>query len=149
MIVVLMEQVDTNLPKKYQQSLRLTFSYDKGDVKLINKQAVRMTAAPSYPLSKFEGQSGFWMLLKDKEGKHLYRRIIQNPIRTDEEVFSEDSSEGIIRTPVSHPKGEFQIVVPDIPEAEELEFVSSPLEIEKSALQAKTLKDFSLKINTK
>lgn len=140
-----MEQTHKVLNKTYKQAVRVTFSYDRDAVTLIGQQPVRMTVFPSHPLTKYEEQSGFWYIIKDESGKALYRRIIQNPIRVEQEIFSNNPSEGIIRKPIAHPKGQFQILIPNISQATSLEFMSSPLEIDKQFHPAKILTKFSLK----
>lgn len=94
-------------------AMRLTFSYDGDEVKLVSQQRVDMTVPPSDPLKNYQKQKGFWAELKNESDKTLYRRVMHNPTRNDAEVFSDDPEKGISREPAPKRKGVFVVVVPD------------------------------------
>ena len=76
----------------------------------------------------------------------LYRRIIDNPIKTDIEVFSDEKvTESVSRHKVSDIKGAFSIVIPDIPEAKGLDLFGSPI-IEERGERTLDIKKPSIKI---
>src|SRR5262245_934678 len=68
------------------KAMRLTFSYDGDDVKLISQQRTEMVVPASDPVTGFKKQKGFWAELKNDRDKTLYRRVMHNPTRNDAEV---------------------------------------------------------------
>lgn len=94
------------------KAVRLTFSYQGDQVKLVSQEPVEMTVPPSDPLKGYEEHKGFWAELKSDQDKTLYRRILHNPIRNDAEVFSDDPEQSISREPAPKRKGVFVVVVP-------------------------------------
>ncbi len=98
---------------KSTNAMRLTFSYDGDDVKLVSQQRVEMMVPPSDPVGGFARQKGFWAELKSDKDKTLYRRVMHNPTRNDAEVFSDDPEQNISREPVPKRKGVFVVIVPD------------------------------------
>jgi hypothetical protein len=100
-------------PAESPKSMRLIFSYDGDDVKLISQQPVQMMAPPSDPVKGYDKRKGFWAELKSDRDKTLYRQVMHNPTRNDAEVFSDDPDEGISREPAPKRKGVFVVVVPD------------------------------------
>jgi hypothetical protein len=92
--------------------MRLTFSYQGDQVKLVSQQPVEMTVPPSDPVKGYEQQKGFWAELKSDQDKTLFRRVLHNPTRNDAEVFSDDPEQSISRAPAPNRKGVFVVVVP-------------------------------------
>ena len=97
------------------KAMRLTFSYDGDDVKLISQQRTAMVVPASDPVTGFKKQKGFWAELKNDSNKTLYRRVMHNPTRNDAEVFPDPDTpgQGISRAPAPKRKGVFVVVVPD------------------------------------
>lgn len=127
------------------RALRLTFQYDGPNVKLISSQSVEMKLPPSHPLTGQEGQSGFWFTLSDAQGKPVYRRVLQNPIRYDREVFSNDPKQpSIQRVKVDEPKGTFVVLVPELAGARTLQLFSHPLNLESHGMAALEIARFNL-----
>ena len=98
---------------KSTKAMRLTFSYDGDDVKLVSQQPIEMIVPPSDPVKGFGAQKGFWAELKNEQDKTLYRRVMHNPTSNDAEVFSDDPEQNISRAPAPKRKGVFVVVVPD------------------------------------
>jgi hypothetical protein len=92
--------------------MRLTFSYQGDQVKLVSQQPVEMTVPPSDPVKDYQEQKGFWAELKGDQDKTLFRRVLHNPTRNDAEVFSDDPEQSISRAPAPKRKGVFTVVVP-------------------------------------
>jgi hypothetical protein len=92
--------------------MRLTFSYQGDQVKLVSQEPVEMTVPPSDPLQGYEQHKGFWAELKSDQDKTLFRRVLHNPTRNDAEVFSDDPEQSISRAPAPKRKGMFVVVVP-------------------------------------
>jgi hypothetical protein len=92
--------------------MRLTFSYQGDQVKLISQEPVEMTLPPSDSLRGYEAHKGFWAELKSDQDKTLFRRVLHNPTRNDAEVFSDDPEQSISRAPAPKRKGVFVVLVP-------------------------------------
>jgi hypothetical protein len=99
-------------PAASPRAVRLTFSYQGDQVKLVSQQPVDMTVPPSDPLKGYEAHKGFWAELKSDQDKTLFRRVLHNPTRNDAEVFSDDPDQSISREPAPKRKGVFVVVVP-------------------------------------
>ena len=112
--------------------MRLTFSYDGDDVKLVSQQRTDMLVPPSDPLTGFKNQKGFWAELRSERDKTLYRQVMHNPTRNDAEVFPDPDApaQGISREPAPKRKGVFVVVVPDTDKGDEVTLSrSSPEEV--------------------
>lgn len=103
-----------------------------------------MIPPPTEPAEPKTGQTGFWYELHDTDGRPLYRRIVQNPIRFDAEVFSPDPKESIRRIELPNPEGTFVLLAPDLGEARSVVLFSSPLERKAAAEEARELARFPL-----
>lgn len=101
------------------KAMRLTFSYDGDDVKLLSQQRTEMIVPPSDALKGY-GEKGFWAELKSGSNKTLYRTVMHNPTKNDAEVFPESPSGVISREPAKKRKGVFVVVVPDTGPGEEV-----------------------------
>jgi hypothetical protein len=107
-------------------TLRLTFAYDGNDVRLVRSQSVAMVTPPSVTPAPEKGQSGYWFEVRDAKGALLYHRPVHDPIRTDVEVYSNDPIPKITRAPIAKPKGEFTLLVPDLPDAHSFHLFGTP-----------------------
>ena len=106
-------------------AVRLTFSYEGDNVKLISQQRTEMTVPASDPL-KGEGKyKGFWAELVNARDKALYRQVMHNPTRNDAEVFRDTPGQSISREPAPKRKGVFVVVVPDTAQGEEVRLCRS------------------------
>jgi hypothetical protein len=119
---------DVGGPRRRPSAVRLIYSYDGDDVRLVSKQRVEAVVPPSDPLEGFEGHKGFWVELRDREGSLLHRQVVHEPIRRDAEVFSDDPEQSIARIPVERPRGAFTVLVPDVEGADHVALVGSPLD---------------------
>jgi hypothetical protein len=107
-------------PPEPMKAMRLTFSYEGDDVKLISQKRAEMMVPPSDPVKGFDKQKGFWAELKNERDKTLYRQVMHNPTRNDAEVFPETPGQSISREPAPKRKGVFVVVVPDTGKGEEV-----------------------------
>jgi hypothetical protein len=55
--------------------------------------------------------------------------VLHDPAPVDVEVF--DPDRGLRRVALDEPKGVFTVLVPDLPDAEEIAIVSSPIDLRK------------------
>ena len=107
-----MQKIDPVNPKN--QAVRLIFEYRGTEVKIVSEQRVRMLPPPPHPLIPRADERGVWLELRDDAGRPLYRRVIENPIRQDIEVVTDDDDRPLGRIPVKRPQGTFSVVVPFI-----------------------------------
>jgi hypothetical protein len=123
----------------------MTFSYDGDRITLVSEQLVAMTIQPSDSLSEAETMTpGFSFVVRDAKRNLIYRRIMENPIQHDVEVFGPESNQSVGRRAVAHTKGTFVILVPDAPEANSLEFYGHAPLPEGSAAASDVLASFIL-----
>lgn len=102
------------------KAMRLTFSYDGDDVKLLSQQRTEMIVPPSDALKGYAKYKGFWAELRSASDKTLYRSVMHNPTKNDAEIFPESPGEGISRQPAPKRKGVFVVVVPDTDKGEQV-----------------------------
>lgn len=102
------------------KAMRLTFSYNGDDVKLLSQERTEMTVPPSDAVKGFAKHKGFWAELKSGSDKTLYRTVMHNPTKNDAEVFPESPGGVISREPAPKRKGVFVVVVPDTDKGEEV-----------------------------
>ena len=80
------------LTKQNNKVLRLTFSYEGSNIQLISQQKIEKVLPPSGPSDNSkQNQTGFWYQLTDSKNNTLYRQVMDFPIKTDTEVFSNAS----------------------------------------------------------
>ena len=102
------------------KAMRLTFSYDGNDVKLLSQQRIEMIVPSSDAVEGYGTHKGFWAELRSGRDKTLYRTVMHNPTKNDAEVFPGTPNEGISREPAPKRKGVFVVVVPDTDEGEQV-----------------------------
>ena len=124
-------------------ALRLTFLYDGPCVLGESERRLERPAPPSDSLD-YEEEAGFWSELRDENNTRLYRQVIQNPIRNDVEVFSDDPDATLQRQRLDVFGGSFDLIVPDLPEARTIALYSSPLDVEDGGSAATQLAVFEL-----
>ena len=101
-------------------AMRLTFSYDGDEVKLLSQKRTEMIVPSTDALKGYGTHKGFWAELRSARDKTLYRTVMHNPTKNDAEVFPGTPNEGISRVPAPDRKGVFVVVVPDTDEGEEV-----------------------------
>lgn len=121
-----MDPADPTQRAEPNRAIRLLVNYDKSGFSVSDSWDLETLAPPSQSLDPARGTSGFWVELRDAKNNVLYRRVMQNPVPPDVEVF--DPEEGLHRVAVDEPKGVFTVLVPDLPDAEQIAFVSSPMD---------------------
>jgi hypothetical protein len=102
------------------KAMRLTFSYNGDDVKLISQQRTEMSVPSSDAVKGYGTHKGFWAELRSGSDKTLYRTVMHNPTKNDAEVFPESPGEPISREPAPKRKGVFVVVVPDTDKGQQL-----------------------------
>jgi len=113
-------------PPGVRHTLRLTFAYDGSDIRLVRSQRVEMIAPPSVTEPPQEGHVGHWIEIRDAAGKLLYHRHVHQPIRTDTEAFGSEGKAAMTRAAKAKPKGQFTLLIPDLPGAASFHFFGPP-----------------------
>jgi len=124
-------------------TLRLTFAYEGDKVSLARVQRVEMIASPSVTsLPQLGAHGGFWVEVRDTSGAVLFHRVLHNPMRQMAEVHRLNQA---VRLVTGMPgKGEFEVLVPDLPEASQVVLSGNPPETNRSLDLSKELAAFSL-----
>ena len=105
------------------RAVRLTFTYEGDEVRLVNQRPLEMIAPPGDELSGRE--QGFWIEVRDDQDETLHRLVMQDPLRRDVEVFSPDPEQSVSQAPVEQAAGSFVVVVPDLAGADHVALMSS------------------------
>ncbi len=129
--------------RAYRTSWRLTFRFDGDKIELASAERIARVA-PGGPTPPAVGTaaSGSWVDLVDQDGRVLFRRVLHDPFRTVAEHHSPDGRIEVVRRPPE--PGEFQVVVPDIPDGSSVAVWSSPLDPELALEAARELGRFRL-----
>ena len=104
------------------QSIRLTFSYEGGEIKLERSRKIAMRA-PVTPAPKGVREdeiAGHYIEVVDRDKKRLFHRWVEAFIPESVEVPTGDPDEPFRRYPNELKRGTFHVVVPDLDDAEEL-----------------------------
>jgi hypothetical protein len=131
--------------RRIRSTIRMLFSYKGEKIELVDQRRVAMIApGPTLPIPE-RGQSGFWFEVRDSEGRTLYVKGMFKPVRFEVEVFPEDPKESPYWRRIANPRGFFELLVPDIPQAEEVVLFSSPFDPERAGEPAEEIARYSLK----
>ncbi len=142
-----MQNSDTNASaagKPRSRALRLTFEYSDDEIELRSLRRLAMIPSPPHPLVPDREERGFWIVLADANGRPLYRRVMENPIRGDFEVVTGDPDRPLARIPREEKKGTFFVVVPDIPGARTVAVFGAGAGTEQRAAPTRELSRFDL-----
>ena len=129
-----------------RRALRLTFAYEGGEIRLTDVRDLEKQVRPSAPLPDREddkGRAGFWVELQTGDGKPLYRQVMNNPVRFHAEV--PDGKGGFTNRPIPQPRGVFFVIVPELPDADQVVIFSSPLGPEAKPAAAAPVARFPLR----
>src|SRR5689334_14201999 len=88
-------------------TIRLTFEYDDGALRVVARQRLHKRALPSDPVTGYDGQQGAWVELRAPDQRTLYRRIIHDPFSPHLEVFAHDPERPIVRVRANRRGGTF------------------------------------------
>jgi hypothetical protein len=125
-------------------SWRLTFRYDGTRIELIDRKRVQMIAPPITGGRPIAGEhNGTWLELRDAADQVIYHRDLRRLLGAEVEVFQPD---GTVNHVVGMPgRGQFELVVPDLPQAISVTVVSSPFEEKAMHEAAREIARFSLR----
>jgi hypothetical protein len=133
-----MTQVHRAQPIPYTHVLRITFAYENSNLQIAGVTRIAMRVpAPSTPAPQ-EGQVGSWFEVRDGKGALLYYRPLHDPMRLDTEVFGDKPGDPLRQVPARHAKGEFEVLAPDLPDADQLRLYG-PRTSQKEGLPSSTV----------
>ncbi len=124
---------------QYTHSLRLTFSYSGTEVRLAGVERVAVLAPAAVTPPPEGEQAGYWIEVRDSAGNLLYHRPLHDPIRADIEVFGDEPGGPIYRVSNEKREGEFDVLVPDLPEASAFVLYGTPAEARTAGTASKEL----------
>lgn len=127
-----------------KRAMRLVFNYEGDSVELVSVQRVTAVPAPPNSLVPRTDEGGFWLELWDATDRPLYRRVIDNPIRGDVEVVTDDDKRPLARVPIERPTGTFFLLVPDIASVRRVVLFSEPVGREARPGPARELRRFNV-----
>jgi hypothetical protein len=142
-----METTDLPLAQRtgpWTRTLRLTFSSEGEQVRLVSRQSIDMIPPGSGTTPPQPGQTGYWCELRDDSDRVLYAIPLHNPLRSVVEAHSNDPRPAIHTREVAHPRGTFVVLVPEIPEARTIVLFGSPCRRGETHRAAKEIARFSL-----
>jgi hypothetical protein len=132
----------------YRSAIRLLFEFEGTDVRLVRRQWLAMVAPASDPfpedVAKAEPRAGAWIDLLDEQGRIVYRRAFgESPIAAHVSVYTGGEKQPFENLKTA-PRGDFMVVVADIPSAETVAFFAPDPEVEGHG-EAKEIARFALK----
>lgn len=105
---------------------RLTFEHDASGIRLVGRERVAMLAPPDDSELTYAARSGYWVEVKDAQGRGVYRQILHDPLRGQLEVHSREPGQHPTRVDRQTPAVVFEAVVPDLPEGSEVVLKGQP-----------------------
>ncbi len=96
------------------RAIRFVFSYEGDRVSLESAQRVEMLALPSHPVVGYQGDSGFWVELRDDADRVVHRRVLHEPVQHSLEAYPQGDDDQFTRAVAPDPRGSFDVVVPDM-----------------------------------
>jgi hypothetical protein len=134
-----MANADTVPAMPNETALRVTFTYRGDEIAAAGMRKVRMVVPGTVSAPPEKGQSGYWIEVRAADGKLLFHRVLHSPVRVDVEVFSHGEGPSITRVPVAEPRGQFEVLVPDLPGADSLVLYGPPADPRLQAVPAREL----------
>jgi hypothetical protein len=113
-------------PTSPPHALRLTFSYSDTEISLVAGRRTQMIAPPGETAKIEQGRVGSWVELRDSDQEVLYQQAVHSPIRFEVEVADEPGSGKMRWHKTAHKSGAFELLVPDILQADTLRLYASP-----------------------
>ncbi|MDR6842015.1 hypothetical protein [Pseudoxanthomonas sacheonensis] len=111
--------------RRQQRALRLVFEQRGDELKLVSTQRLNMIVPPPQALAPQRATRGSWFELRDREGRPVYRRTIDNP-RQGIEVVADAPGEALRRIDDDQGFRAFFVVVPDIADARKFVLHAEP-----------------------
>ena len=114
------------MPSSYTHTLRITFAHDGPKLEIARVQRVAMLAPAAAAPPAGDERAGYWLEVSDSKGALLYHRPIHDPTRRHIESFGEAPGAPMRRHPATTDPGEFEVLVPDLPDAQTFRLQGPP-----------------------
>jgi hypothetical protein len=113
-------------------ALRLTFKVAGGKARLAKSERLEMICPPQVgPPPEAGKHGGFWVEVRDPDGRVLFHRLLHVPLADSVETYSPDGSiERVERVPQ---KSTFEVLIPDYGEAVTLAFMGEYIDPVRAA----------------
>jgi len=120
------------------------FRFDGTQVQLASRTAVDMIPPAAVgEMPRAGTHAGAWIELRDRRGRPIFFQRLQDPFRTIAEHHSPDGKiEVFVRPPES---GQFEVIVPALPDAATVAVISSPVGDARSTEPAREVARFDLR----
>jgi len=105
------------MPSPYTHTLRITFTHNGPNLEIARVQRVAMRAPAALPPAG-DNQAGYWLEVRDSNGALLYHRPIYDPTGRNVESYGEAPDAPMQRHAATSDSGEFEVLVPDLPDAQ-------------------------------
>jgi len=113
-----MSNAHTSRPSAYTHALRITVSFDGPKLEIARVERVRMRVPAAPATAPKENQGGYWVEVRGGDGTLLHHFPLHDPTRRDVESFGDEPGDPMRRHPARTTKGEFEVLIPDLPGAQ-------------------------------
>lgn len=112
---------------RLRKTLRLRFRAEGGEIRLLSAERLDMICPPYVGERPDPNKhSGYWMELRDRQGRALFYRLLDDPFGTSVEIYSAD---GKFERKFGPPMGKlFEVLVPGETDASEIVLMGEPPE---------------------
>jgi hypothetical protein len=112
---------------RLRKTLRLRFRVEAGEMRLLSSERLDMTCPPSVGERPEAGKhGGYWVELRDAQGRVLFHRLLDYPFGNSVEVHSPDRKIERKFGPVTD--NVFEVLVPDEMDAKDIVLIGEPPE---------------------
>lgn len=132
-------------PSISRRTLRVTFEYEGDEFRIANQMRVEKITPPTLtPRPEAGKAAGYWVELRDKRGRCLFHRLLPDAIRDTAEIYGDKNR--LARTPLKEVTGRFEVLLPDLPEADAVVVMGHPMSGEglRRHLQTDVLAKFKI-----
>ena len=123
----------------HTHSLRLTFAYKGDKLDLITTERVNMKTPAAVAAPPSKSSVGYWLEVRDAQGKLLYHQVLHDPLRKQVELYSDAPRQpGIRRLERPDSQGEFSILLPDVSGARTFQLYGNPVPAASAAARGRS-----------
>lgn len=136
-----------------ETSIRIIGTYEQEKFTVSSIERIEMLAQASDPLDGFDNLVGFWMELRDQNGKPVYRQIMRDPFASHAEVYHIEKDQKTLRINMEDIEDKKEVsrhlvlLVPGIDHADHIALIRSVVDPETKQLNKKEIVRISI-VNT-
>ena len=110
-----------------RRTLRLTFNVSGGETRLAKFERLNMICPPQVgPPPEVNKNGGFWVEVRDPEGRLLFHRLLHAPLADTVEVHSPEGGSELVEN--APEESTFEVLIPDYGESGTVSFMGEYLE---------------------